>query len=63
MARTLEQESALNEYASAVGQHVLRAMEARENTDVGFKQALEESFQRLDACRKRLKELGIIPLF
>jgi hypothetical protein len=63
MSKTPEQERALNDYASAVAQHVLRAIEASENTDIGFRQALDESFTRLDACRKRLKELGIIPLF
>jgi hypothetical protein len=39
MAQTLDQEEALSNYASAFTQHVLKAMEARENTDIGFQQA------------------------
>jgi gamma-glutamyl:cysteine ligase YbdK (ATP-grasp superfamily) len=63
MAKTPEQEQALSDYAQAVARHVLTAMEARENTDVGFQQALDESFNRLNACRKRLRALGITPIF
>jgi len=62
MPKTAEQERALTEYADALGEHVLRVMEARENTDTGFQEALKESFERLDNWRKRLQELGITPL-
>ena len=63
MPKTPEQEQALDNYGQAVAQHVLTAMQARGNTDVGFQHALDGSFERLDACRKRLRELGITPLF
>ena len=61
--KTPEKEQALDDYAHAVAEHVLTAMGAHENTDVGFQHALDQSFERLDACRKRLKDLGITPLF
>ncbi len=63
MAHSPEQEEALNRYASAVAQHILKQMEAGENLDPGFKQAAEESFRVLEQCRERLRALGIIPLF
>jgi hypothetical protein len=63
MSKTREQERALTECASAVAHHILTAKEARDNADASFQQALDESFVRLDSCRKRLRELQIIPLF
>jgi hypothetical protein len=36
MPKTPDQERALSDYASAIGQHVLKAMEASETTDIGF---------------------------
>lgn len=63
MARTLEQPEALNKYANAVAQHILRQMEARENPDSGFKQGAEKSFRVLEECRKKLRDLGTVPLF
>lgn len=63
MPLTQEQEKVLTQYANAVAQHVLKAMEANQNPDPGFKKALEQSFENLETCRKKVRELGMIPLF
>jgi len=63
MSKTCEQERALTDYASAVAHHISTAMEARDNADASFQQALDESSVKLESCRTRLRELQIIPLF
>jgi hypothetical protein len=61
MPNTPNEEKALSDHASAFAQHLLNAMKAQ-NTDTGFQEALVASSARLNLRRKRVRELGMLPL-
>ena len=48
MQYTKEQEDALDQYFSAIAAHFLKAMEAVENTDAGFREAFEDSSRHVE---------------
>ncbi|MGH7780839.1 MAG: hypothetical protein ACREQR_13540 [Candidatus Binataceae bacterium] len=63
MKLTNEQNEALSEYASVAAKHVLRWLDVKQNPDTSFKSALAASTKKLEECRRRLKGLGVTPLF
>jgi hypothetical protein len=63
MPNSREVEKVLSQCATTINQIILRGMAARDNADPECKKTLEQLFRELEERRKRLSELGPIPLF